>query len=350
MKKFRLQFGGKVTKELQNQYEQSENWKDGKFQNLEETNMDIHLGKVPEIIYKQFTKKDQKPKTNLPIIPFDKTAFLATADIAKFIWYGHSVVLMRLNNKTILIDPMLGSDTTPIAPFENKRFSENSLSFIDSFPEIDLLLLTHDHYDHLDYDSIQKLKYKTKKYFVATGVKRHLVRWGVNADLITEFDWWNDKMFEDIKITFTPTRHFSGRGLTDRAKSLWGGWVLKTEKENFWFSGDSGYGDHFKKIGEQLGPFDFAFMECGQYNEDWRSIHMFPDESVQAALDANVKKGMPVHWASFSLSYQHTWTDPAEEFVKYSKESTFDYMLPRLGELFNYSETIQEEWWEQNKK
>ena len=346
MKKFQLQFGGKVTKELQRKYEQSENWKDGKFQNLEGTEMDMPLGKIPGLIYKQLTKKGQKPKANLPIVPFDEKDFIAPTNKAKFIWYGHSVVLMRLNGKTILIDPMLGGDTTPIAPFNNKRFSENSLSLIDDFPEIDLILLTHDHYDHLDYDSIQKLKHKTKKYYVAIGLKRHLVRWGVEADLITEFDWWNDEIFENIQITFTPTRHFSGRGLTDRAKCLWGGWVFKTEKENIWFSGDGGYGDHFKNIGERFGPFDFAFMECGQYNDDWRPIHLFPDESIQAALDAQVKKAMPVHWAAFALSYQHTWTDPAEEFVKFSEEKGMDYLLPPIGKLFTYTDTFKEKWWQ----
>ena len=207
--------------------------------------------------------------------------------------------------------------------------------------------MTHDHYDHLDYDSIKKLKSKTKKYYVALGVKRHLVRWGVDPNLITEFDWWNDQLLDDIKITLTPTRHFSGRGLTDRAKSLWGGWVLKTEQENIWFSGDGGYGEHFKKIGEHLGPFDFAFMECGQYNDDWRPIHMFPEESIKAAMEARVNKAMPVHWGGFSLSYQHEWTDPPEEFVKNANEKGFEYILPPLGKLFTYSDAIQEKWWKQ---
>ena len=171
---------------------------------------------------------------------------------------------MRMNEQTLLIDPMLGGNTTPIAPIANKRFSENTLQLIDGFPEIDLLLLTHDHYDHLDFDSIQKLKHKTQKYFVALGIKRHLVRWGVAPDLITEFDWWDNQSFENINITFTPTRHFSGRGLTDRNKSLWGGWAFENKNENIWFSGDGGYGQHFKEVGKRLGPFDFGFMECGQ--------------------------------------------------------------------------------------
>ncbi|MTI38080.1 MBL fold metallo-hydrolase, partial [Fulvivirga lutimaris] len=249
------QFGGKIKKEHLALYEQSPNWRNGKFQNLEETSLSISLYKIPGLIYKQLKgRKDREPKAPLPIMPFDKEAFLAPSAQMKFIWYGHSVILMRLNNKTILIDPMLGPNTSPIAPFGTYRYSENTLDLIDQFPEIDLLMMTHDHYDHLDYDSIKKLKHKTKKYFVGMGVKRHLVKWGIEPDIITEFDWWNNQSFEDISITYTPTRHFSGRGLTDRAKSLWGGWAFKTANENIWFSGDSGYGAHFKDVGEKLGP------------------------------------------------------------------------------------------------
>ncbi|MFT5167574.1 MAG: L-ascorbate metabolism protein UlaG (beta-lactamase superfamily) [Saprospiraceae bacterium] len=340
------QFGGKLTKELLNQYQQSKNWKKGSFQNLEPTSLSFSPFKIPGIIYKQLSNRSERaPKKSIPLLPFNKNDFLAPAPEAKFIWYGHSSLLMRMNNKSILVDPMLGPDTTPIAPFPTKRFSENTLSIIDDFPEIDLLLMTHDHYDHLDYSSIQKLKLKTKKYFVALGVKRHLVAWGIAPDLITEFDWWDSKTWEDITITFTPTRHFSGRGLTDRLKSLWGGWVFKIANENIWFSGDGGYGKHFKEIGERLGPFDFAFIECGQYNDDWRPVHLFPEESVQAAIDAKVKKAMPVHWAGFALSYQHAWTAPAEEFVKAALDKNLEYSIPALGKHFNASAMESEKWW-----
>lgn len=339
MKKFFKQFGGKVTKELEVKYAKSPNWKDGQFQNLETTEMDISPLKIPGIIFKQLSKKGQKPKSDLPIIPFHKEGFLAPSEKAKFIWYGHSVVLMRISGMTVLIDPMLGNDTTPMTPFSNNRFSKNSLSVINDFPEIDLMLLTHDHYDHLDLDSIKKLKSKTKNYFVALGLKRHLVKWGIQPELVTEFDWWDDETLDSINITFSPTRHFSGRGLTDRSKCLWGGWVVKSQNENIWFSGDGGYGDHFKEIGKKLGPFDFGFMECGQYNEDWRSIHLFPNEAVQAALDARVKKAMPVHWGGFALSYQHTWTEP------WATKKGLNFMLPKIGQLFSCSENVQEKWW-----
>lgn len=340
------QFGGKVTKELTQQYEKSSNWRDGQFQNLEAADLHLSFTGMPRIIYKQLTNtKGREPQNKLPVVPFDKDEFLKADLSTKLIWYGHSVVLMRMNEKTILIDPMLGSNTTPIAPLATKRFSENTLSLIDDFPEIDLLLLTHDHYDHLDYASIQKLKHKTKKYYVALGVKRHLVSWGVSADLITELDWWESRDFSDIKITFTPTRHFSGRGLTDRFKSLWGGWNFKTANENIWFSGDGGYGEHFKEVGKRLGPFDFALMECGQYNEDWRDVHLFPDESVQAAIDAKAQKIMPVHWAGFSLSYQHSWQQPVEEFIDAAKLKGIEYAVPAIGKLFKIDSTESEKWW-----
>lgn len=343
---FFKQFGGTVTDELIQQYQLSKNWRGGSFQNLESTNLSTSLWKLPGIIFKQLTQGDGRmPTSPLTIVPFDQSAFLAPAAEAKFIWYGHSVVLMRMNSKTLLIDPMFGPNTTPIAPIPTKRFSEDTLSLIDAFPEIDLVLLTHDHYDHLDFASIQKLKHKTKQYFVALGVKRHLANWGVNPKLITEFDWWDSQVLDDISITFSPTRHFSGRGLRDRMKCLWGGWVFKTEKEKIWFSGDGGYGGHFREIGQRLGPFDFAFMECGQYNDDWHDIHLFPDESVQAALDAQAKKAMPVHWAGFPLSYQHTWTEPAEEFVQAAKDKKLPYAIPPLGKLFKASSTETNRWW-----
>ncbi|MEM8526274.1 MAG: MBL fold metallo-hydrolase [Bacteroidota bacterium] len=345
---FFKQFGGKVRPEHLEIYQKSEHWRDGHFQNLEETDMGVSLSNIPSVIWKQLTtRKEQRPKEVLPILPFDRNTFLAPSGTAKFIWYGHSAILMRIHNRTILIDPMLGSDTTPIAPVANKRFSENTLDLIDEFPEIDLVVLTHDHYDHLDYASIQRLKAKTKRYFVAMGVKRHLVSWGIDANLIEEFDWWESRSLADIKITFTPTRHFSGRGLTDRFKTLWGGWVFKTENENIWFSGDGGYGTHFKEIGKRFGSFDFAFMECGQYNYDWHELHLFPHESVQAAIDANVKKIMPVHWAGFALSYQHTWQEPAEEFLQSAKEKEIEHAVPPLGKLFQINSIEVNPWWRQ---
>lgn len=326
-------------------YKQSPNWDGKKFINLEKTVMEFSWGNLPEFIRKQFfDKEEREPNQPIPIQTFDKEAFLAPSESMKAIWYGHSVLLLRLNGKTLLIDPMLGDNASPIAPFATSRFSEDSLELIDQFPEIDLLLMTHDHYDHLDMKSILKLKAKTKQYYVALGVGRHLRSWGIEADKITEFDWWEEQRLDDIQITFTPSRHFSGRGLTDRAKTLWGGWVFKTEKESLYFSGDGGYGEHFKEVGKRLGPFDFGWMECGQYNKNWHQIHMYPEEAVQAALDAGVKKATPVHWAGFALAV-HTWTDPAERFKAEAQRQNFNMVFPKIGEIISTESETTESWW-----
>lgn len=339
------QFGSKVTKELKQRYSQSVNWKDGIFNNLEKTGMDMTIHSLPKLLYKQFFEKEGRlPESPLPIEKFNKEEFLKSDNEPKFIWFGHSVVLLRMEGQTILIDPMLGPNASPIAPFATKRFSKNALDLIDEFPDIDLLIMTHDHYDHLDLSSIEKLQSKVRSYYVGVGVGRHLEGWGVSPEKITEFDWWDEHLFENIKITYTPTRHASGRGIKDQSKCLWGGWVFKTENKNILFSGDGGYGEHFKKIGEKLGPFDFGFMECGQYNENWHQIHMYPEESIQAALDAGVKKALPVHWGGFALA-QHHWKDPIERFYKEAMDKKLEISTPNIGQLINYnSPTLP--WWE----
>lgn len=340
------QFGGRVTKEIKRQLEQSPNWGKKSFENLVETSMDIGITNMPKLLYDSFIKtKGRTPKSPLPIESFNKEEFLAQSDSAKFIWFGHSVVLLNVEGKIILIDPMLGPNASPIAPIKTKRFSEHTLDIIEELPEIDLLLLTHDHYDHLDLASIKRLKKKVKKYWVALGSKRHFTKWDIHPEKIKEFDWWDKSELNGIEVTFTPTRHFAGRGIMDRNKTLWGGWAIKSKSENIYFSGDGGYGEHFKLIGEKLGPFDFGFMECGQYHKLWHQIHMFPEESVQAAIDVGVKSIMPVHWAGFSLALHH-WKTPVEDFVKSAGEKEINWTVPKLGASIKLSDPLpQVDWW-----
>ena len=340
------QFGGKITTALEEQYASSGQWHNGHFHNIELTGMNIRLKDVPGLLYKQFTSKDRRPGQAPELRPFDLAAFLKDTAEARFIWYGHSAVLLRMNGKNIFVDPMLGSDASPIAPFKTRRFSGGTLEIIDDLPFIDLVLLTHDHYDHLDMDSILKLKNKTARYFVALGVKRHLVAWGIDPGMVTEFDWWDKTEFSGIEITFTPSRHFSGRGLRDRFKSLWGGWALKTANESVYFSGDGGYGSHFREIGERLGPFNLAFMECGQYNELWRQIHMMPEESVLAAMEVHSRKSVPVHWGAFTLA-MHAWDEPAKRFASEADRLGLEAVYPQLGGVYGISSFQADRWWEE---
>lgn len=329
--KFNSQFGGKVTKDLQKRYAQSPNWKGSSFKNLSHTTLTIDPKKMPGIIKEQlFNRQARMPPKPIPIEDF--SAIHTKSEQPRFVWFGHSALLLQLDGKNILIDPMLGPDASPVGPVRTKRFSSNSLEIIDKLPPIDAILLTHDHYDHLDYDSIQKLKDKVDTYYVALGISRHLERWEIPQAQITELDWWEDFQIGDTKVTFTPSRHFSGRGLTDRAKCLWGGWVFQTDKHRIYWSGDGGYDSHYKTIGEKFGPFDWAFMECGQYNENWHQIHNHPEEAVQGGVDAGAKVLIPVHWGGFALA-MHSWKEPVERFVAETERIGVEVCIPKIGEV-----------------
>lgn len=344
---FNPQFGGKITPELNARYEKSPQWDGKKFVNQSVTTMDMSLSTMGGLLKEQFTnRKVRSPEKPLPILPLDREKLLANPSEPKFVWYGHSVLLLQINGKNILIDPMLGPDASPIAPFDAARFSQDSLAVIDELPQLDAILMTHDHYDHLDLASIRKLKSKTNRWLVALGVGRHLERWGIATDTVTEFDWWQEADIDGIRLIFTPSRHFAGRGLTDRAKSLWGGWVFLTDSHRIYWSGDGGYDEHFKEVGKRFGPFDWGFMECGQYNHRWHAIHMYPEEAVQAAIDAGVKHAVPVHWGGFALAL-HTWQDPIERFTAEAKRVEVGYSTPGLGEIIRMGEEPGHSgWWE----
>lgn len=347
--KLNPQFGGRFSRKDKMQFQKSKQWNGKKFVNSSSTGINVNLLTFPKVIKQQFTnRKERTPEKPLEIIPFDPNKFSANKEKPKFIWYGHSALLLQMEGYNFLIDPMFGRDAAPIAPFASPRFSEDTIRLIDNLPKIDAIFLTHDHYDHLDYESIKKLKKTPKMYFVALGVARHLKRWGIPKAQIIELDWWEETYFKDIQINFTPSRHFSGRGTRDRAKSLWGGFVFKSENHTIYWSGDGGYDQHFKQIGNKYGPFDWAFMECGQYNEYWHQIHMFPEESVQAAIDATAKTAIPVHWGGFSLAMHH-WAEPVIRFCKAAEKEQLDCITPQLGQIVIYGEKEKNSaWWLKN--
>lgn len=339
------QFGGKLTKEEKSRLEKSEQWKKGIFQNESKTTMDMSLTSLPKLIKESIQgRKSINPKGEIPIIPFDSNQFKLDG-IPKFIWYGHSTLLLQVNNKNLLIDPMFGSDASPVGPIRTKRFSKDSLNIIKSLPHIDAILMTHDHYDHLDFLSMRELRQKVNRFLVPLGVGRHLEHWGVDNSMIKEFDWWQETQIFDLQLIFTPSRHFSGRGAFDRAKSLWGGWVIKSSNHSVYWSGDGGYDKHFKLVGKKFGPFDWGFMECGQYNERWYQIHMYPEEAVQAAIDSKVKNAIPVHWAAFSLALHH-WKEPVERFVSSAGQKQLAFLTPKPGAIIDMSMNSNDYWWE----
>jgi len=339
------QFGASLTKEEKTELKKSQHWKKGRFQNLEKTSMDITLSSIPGLIRENIKgKKNRNPGQDIPIYPFDADLF-GKDGTPKFIWYGHAVLLLQLSDINLLIDPMFGPDASPVGPIRTGRFSRDSLEIMKTLPPVELILLTHDHYDHLDFESIRHFRNGSERFLVPLGVGRHLINWGIPPDRISELGWWEKFEYAGLKLVFTPSRHFSGRGLFDRAKSLWGGWAIKSEAHNIYWSGDGGYGEHFKLIGDQLGPFDWGFMECGQYNERWHQIHMYPEESVKASQDAGVKMSIPFHWGAFSLAMHH-WKDPVERFVNEAKAKEQDYLCPEPGQLIVMGRESSYPWWE----
>ncbi|WP_425465021.1 MBL fold metallo-hydrolase [Paenibacillus sinopodophylli] len=265
----------------------------------------------------------------------------------KLTWFGHSAAMLQLDGKTLLLDPMFGEAPSPFPFIGAKRFSSKLPFEIDQLPVIDAVIISHDHYDHLDYGSIVKLKDKVKRFIVPLGVAPHLIRWGVSPSIIEEHDWWDEFDYKGIRLACTPARHFSGRSLSDRDATLWCSWVIKGETANLFFSGDSGYGPHFKEIGDKYGPFDLTLMECGQYDERWAAIHMMPEETVQAHLDVRGEVLIPIHWGAFTLAL-HSWSDPIERAVKAAKAHRVTISTPRIGETVvihgaSYPSSV---WWE----
>jgi L-ascorbate metabolism protein UlaG (beta-lactamase superfamily) len=341
---FSPQFGKSPSKKQKAEYAKSENYKNGKFINQHQSPMGANFWEIIKELTKQAPNRN--PKTDIEVKKND-SLILENKDTTQLTWLGHSSFLLKIDGKNILIDPMFGNTPSPISLFGAKRFSKNLPIEIEKLPFIDAVILSHDHYDHLDYKTIQKLKGKVGLYFTPLGVGNHLKKWGIPKEIINELNWWNSIKFESIKLTCTPARHFSGRGLFDRASTLWCSWVIKGKRDNIFFSGDSGYDTHFKAIGNKYGPFDISLMECGQYNENWKLIHMIPEETVQASIDLKSKLTLPMHWGAFTLAF-HNWTDPIERILTEASKLNLPITTPEIGEQVTIGSITFpiKKWWE----
>jgi L-ascorbate metabolism protein UlaG (beta-lactamase superfamily) len=342
---FAPQFGQSPKGKDLDRIKQSEHYQDNEFVNLIETRMDLEFSKMPGLLMEFINPpKGKNPNEKLPT-KWQEGDNDQVDSLAFVTWYGHSAILLEIDHKKILIDPMLGEYSSPVSSM-TKRFAYEKPISLDNMARIDAIIISHDHYDHLDHTSILKLKDKTDHFFTALGVGSHLKHWGVPEEIITELDWWQSEKYLGLNFTAAPARHFSGRGITDRNKTQWASWVIEGKHQKTYFSGDGGYGSHFKEIGERLGPFDFAMVECGQYNKMWSAIHMMPEQSVQAAIDVKAKLAMPIHWGAFDLA-PHQWQDPIIRFSAEAQKLHMPYTTPTIGERFSINEKYpSSKWWE----
>jgi L-ascorbate metabolism protein UlaG (beta-lactamase superfamily) len=326
-------FGAKKNHINTERLEASENYKNGEFKNQEETVMMTEEGNYWKALRKFFfSVENDRPSDPVESIEFDKSKFVESTEGIQYTWFGHSTVLLNMDGKIIITDPVFSKAASPVS-FFNKAFKFEDDFSVDILPELDVVLISHDHYDHLDYETILKINTKTKKFIVPLGVDAHLLRWGIPSTKIEIADW-GDTISIDSCLNYisTPARHFSGRGTKDRNTTLWCSWVIESNNQKIFFGGDSGYGKHFKEIGNKYGPFDLTMIECGQYNENWNQIHAMPEQSVQANVDLQGKRMLPIHWSKYKLSI-HSWTEPIERAVKESEIKNCSIELVRIGEI-----------------
>jgi L-ascorbate metabolism protein UlaG (beta-lactamase superfamily) len=326
-------FGGTVTKELKAKYSKADNHNGEKFNFPISAAHDMNFRKGMKYMKDEAKIKHiLEPTEPLPMLFVDSLLLTQTPDTqTRVIWFGHSTFLIQMNGKNILIDPVFSDYASPFQFAGPKRFKGDLPIEIEQLPQIDIIILSHDHYDHLDHTSILKLKEKTNQYVLPLGTRVHLERWGVDSSKITELNWWEETTIDSLTFACLPSRHYSGRGLTDRHATLWGSWAIMSSDEKIYFSGDGGYGTHFKEIGDKYGIFDLVLVECGQYNAMWEEVHMIPEKSAQAAIDLNAKMAMPIHWGAFSLA-AHGWKEPIERISKAAKELDLKLVTPRIGE------------------
>jgi L-ascorbate metabolism protein UlaG (beta-lactamase superfamily) len=324
--------------------ETSPNYRDGKFQNLVPTRTIAEGVSYFSMMTEYFGKGiDREPAEDLPTMKTNLKN-IERADPV-IVWFGHSSFLIQIKNKKILVDPVFSERPSPVQFAGSKSYAGTMVYTANDFPELDAILITHDHYDHLDYQSISKLKDQTAHFYTPLGVGEHLIHWGVDERKVTELDWWESEIMGDgMHLTSTPARHFSGRGFT-RDKTLWTSYVLKTANHCIFLGGDSGYDDAFKVIGEKFGPFDIALLECGQYDVKWPKIHMMPEETVQASIDLKAKVLMPIHWSKFTLGL-HPWREPVERALKEADRLGVIVTTPKIGEPLVLGKSLpMDRWW-----
>ncbi len=325
----------------------SPNYKDGHFVNQTDTPVSAPNTNMFKLAI-QFLFKSSKDTDPDFVLPSVKINLKTEPKSAKptITYFGHSAYMIQINGKNILMDPVLSERISPVQWAGTKNYAGTHVYESKDLPTIHFIVLSHDHYDHMDYEVLKEFAGKPTKFIVPLGVGAHLEHWGISLANITELDWGDtNTLGGGVSLTATPARHFSGRNFS-RGKTLWASYVLLTPEYRIFLGGDSGYEKHFAAIGEKYGPFDLAILECGQYNEMWPFIHMMPEQTAQAGLDLGAKVVWPVHWGKFTLAL-HPWNESILRMSKKAEELRLRLTTPMIGEqIVIPSKFPNQNWWE----
>ena len=353
-----------VSQQLSNNYTDNENAKTlEKVADSKQFNGQVFVNKQarrtdpnPLDLAKTILFDKQQPSAPLKpinIVTMDKAQLIALQQDYKnqgmlFFRLGHSTVLMLIDGEYWLSDPVFAQRASPFSFIGPQRFHQPPIS-IAELPAIKGVIISHNHYDHLDEQAIKLLNAKVEHFYTPLGVGEALIKWGVKRNKVTQLDWWQSTKQGSIELTSTPSQHFSGRSTMDRDGTLWSSWALKGQHASVFFSGDTGYSPAFKEIGEKLGPFDISFMETGAYNALWADVHMFAEQSAQAHIDIKANYLVPVHNGTFDLSV-HTWIDPFERISTAAKALSVNLLTPNMGQLVRLQDQVNAElpentWW-----
>ena len=339
------QFGKKPSGQRLHRILKSPHYQNGAFQNINPTPQlaeDTNMGKiVVRFLFGDIKRKAPKQKFNFEKI--DLKNISPTENV--FIWFGHSSYFIQVDGKKILVDPVFCGHASPFS-FTGKSMPGTDIYSAEDMPHVDFLIITHDHWDHLDYETVRKLNTKIDKVITGLGTGEHLEYWNYEPSKIIELDWdENFDLGDGFKIYCETSRHFSGRSLK-RDQSIWASFALISPTQKIYIGGDSGYDDHFKEIGEKFDGFDLAILETGQYNKDWKYIHMIPVEQLQAMKDLKATRLIPVHHSKFVLA-THPWDEPLNKITEMNIEN-LRILTPKIGEKANWKDDsrMYEKWWE----
>ena len=341
------QFGAPMAGERLARAQANPQYRNGRFVNLEpEAPSDTSL--VDYTLRQMSGDEVRVPPKPVPVMAVDKTALAATppASGLRAFWIGHASTYVEIDGLRLLMDPVFAERVSPL-PVGPGRFHAPPIALAD-LPRIDAVLISHDHYDHLDMDTVRHLAQRGARFFVPLGIGAHLELWGVPRAQVEELEWWQERTLGGVRIVCTPTRHYSGRGMGNRSSTLWSSWSVVGPKHRFFYSGDTGYGKLFQDIGARLGPFDMAFVKIGAYGpgQAWTDIHMTPEQAVQVHRDVRARRMFPVHWSTFNLAY-HDWDEPIRRAAAEAQRVGVELVTPRLGEVVDADRPFAStRWWE----